>query len=58
MGRLLDISRSTIVFQNMTDLTNALGLIVTDDNVGVLLRVLSQFVPVNSKCLGISLSVP
>mmetsp|Transcript_38555 Transcript_38555/g.89794 ORF Transcript_38555/g.89794 Transcript_38555/m.89794 type:complete len:545 (+) Transcript_38555:3503-5137(+) len=35
MGRLLDISRNAIVFENMTHLTNALGIIVTDENVRV-----------------------
>mmetsp|Transcript_34016 Transcript_34016/g.79456 ORF Transcript_34016/g.79456 Transcript_34016/m.79456 type:complete len:1594 (-) Transcript_34016:73-4854(-) len=32
---LLDISRNCLVFQNMSDLTNCLGLIITDDNVRV-----------------------
>jgi len=34
-SRLLDVSRHTLVFENMTTLTNCLGIIVTDDNVRV-----------------------
>jgi hypothetical protein len=35
LSRLLDISRNLIVFDNMSDLTMALGIIVTDENVRV-----------------------
>eukprot|EP00283_Hemiselmis_rufescens_P008550 CAMPEP_0173419262 /NCGR_PEP_ID=MMETSP1357-20121228/1178_1 /TAXON_ID=77926 /ORGANISM="Hemiselmis rufescens, Strain PCC563" /LENGTH=899 /DNA_ID=CAMNT_0014381885 /DNA_START=11 /DNA_END=2710 /DNA_ORIENTATION=- len=35
LGRLLDISRNLIVFETMSDLTMALGIIVTDENVRV-----------------------
>jgi len=34
-SKLLDVTRSCLVFQNMSDLTNCLGLIITDDNVRV-----------------------
>eukprot|EP00285_Hemiselmis_virescens_P015100 CAMPEP_0173381676 /NCGR_PEP_ID=MMETSP1356-20130122/4074_1 /TAXON_ID=77927 ORGANISM="Hemiselmis virescens, Strain PCC157" /NCGR_SAMPLE_ID=MMETSP1356 /ASSEMBLY_ACC=CAM_ASM_000847 /LENGTH=544 /DNA_ID=CAMNT_0014335603 /DNA_START=233 /DNA_END=1864 /DNA_ORIENTATION=- len=34
-ARLLDISRNLIVFETMTDLTNCLGIIVTDENIRV-----------------------
>jgi len=34
-SRLLDISRNALVFQDMTHLTNCLGLIVTDEHVRV-----------------------
>jgi len=34
-SRLLDISRYCLVFENMSNLTNCLGLIITDDNVRV-----------------------
>uniref|UniRef100_A0A7S1DHM5 Uncharacterized protein n=2 Tax=Hemiselmis andersenii TaxID=464988 RepID=A0A7S1DHM5_HEMAN len=34
-SKLLDISRNSVIFENMTHLTNCLGIIVTDENVRV-----------------------